>query len=122
MLSKDPKSGVTTLHLTPVSNERTEPVLRKVVSKLRRNYKHLQAIPLDPMLRLGKPGRSFHSGGTFPMQISPGQFQSDRFGRPYGFKRVHAVDSTIFPSIPATTITLSVMANAHRIGSGIGDY
>jgi hypothetical protein len=26
------------------------------------------------------------------------------------------VDATIFPSIPATTITLSVMANAHRIG------
>jgi choline dehydrogenase-like flavoprotein len=26
------------------------------------------------------------------------------------------VDSSIFPSIPATTITLTAMANAHRIG------
>jgi choline dehydrogenase-like flavoprotein len=29
---------------------------------------------------------------------------------------VHAVDATVLPSIPATTITLTVMANAHRIG------
>jgi len=121
-LSKDPRSGVTCLHLTPVSSNRTEPLLRKVVRKLRRNQKYLRAIPLSPILRMGRPGRSFHSGGTFPMQVSPGQFQSDRFGRPYGFKRVHAVDSTIFPSIPATTITLSIMANASRIGSSIGDY
>jgi choline dehydrogenase-like flavoprotein len=56
------------------------------------------------------------------MRTSPGRFESDRYGRPSGFERVHAVDSTVFPSIPATTITLSVMANAHRIGSSIGDY
>ena len=38
----------------------------------------MRAIPVGPMLRPGKPGRSFHSGGTFPMQVSPGQFQSDQ--------------------------------------------
>jgi hypothetical protein len=30
---------------------------------------------------------------------------------------VHAVDATVFPTIPSTTITYSVMANAHRIAS-----
>lgn len=122
VLRKDPKSGLGTLYLSPVENDRTAAALKKVVRKLTKNYKHLQAIPIGPMLRSGKPGRSFHSGGAFPMKVSPGPFQSDRFGRPYGLKRVHAVDSTVFPSIPATTITLSVMANAHRIGSSIGDY
>jgi choline dehydrogenase-like flavoprotein len=122
VLRKDPTSGLGTLHLSPVKNDRTAPALKNLVRKLARNYKYLQAIPIGPMLRPGKPGRSFHSGGAFPMKASPGPFQSDRYGRPYGFKRVHAVDSTIFPSIPATTITLSVMANAHRIGSGIGEY
>jgi choline dehydrogenase-like flavoprotein len=34
---------------------------------------------------------------------------------------VPVVDSTVFPSIPATTITLSVMANAHRIASAHGE-
>jgi choline dehydrogenase-like flavoprotein len=121
-LHKDPRSGFSRLILSSVSNQRTVPTLQKVLRKLRTNYKQLRALPLAPLLRPGKPGRSFHSGGTFPMQRSPGRFQSDRYGRPYGFTRVHAVDSTIFPSIPATTITFSVMANAHRIGSSIGEY
>ena len=33
------------------------------------------------------------------------------------FERVHLVDSSTFPSIPSTTITFTVMANAHRIAS-----
>jgi hypothetical protein len=111
-----------TLQLSSVANARTKPALKRIARKLRRNAKHLRAIPLEPMLRPGKPGRGFHSGGTFPMHASPVRFQSDRYGRPVGFSRVHAVDSTVFPSIPATTITFTVMANAHRIGSAIHQY
>jgi choline dehydrogenase-like flavoprotein len=33
--------------------------------------------------------------------------------------RTHIVDSTIFPSIPAPTITLTVMANAYRIAQEV---
>ena len=120
VLCKDPKSGFSTLRLSPLMNERTMPTLKRVVQKLWRNRDYLRAVPISPMLRLGKPGRSFHSGGTFPMRASPNRFESDLYGRPFGFQRVHAVDSTVFPSIPATTITLSVMANAHRIGSAMG--
>lgn len=120
-LTKEAHSGQTTLHLSPIANDRTMPTLKKIVRKLTKSYRHLKAIPLGPMLRPGKPGRSFHNGGTFPMHASPGQFQSDQYGRPFGFSRVHAVDSTVLPSIPATTITASVMANAHRIASIVGD-
>jgi choline dehydrogenase-like flavoprotein len=34
---------------------------------------------------------------------------------------VHVIDSSVFPTIPATTITLSVMANAYRIGAEHAD-
>jgi choline dehydrogenase-like flavoprotein len=51
------------------------------------------------------------------MRRNPGAFEVDLQGRPTGFSRVHLVDASVFPSLPATTITLSVMANAHRIGS-----
>lgn len=73
--------------------------------------------PLLPLSRLGAPGSSFHCGGTFPMRTSPTGLECDSLGRPAGMKRTHLVDASGFPSIPATTITLSVMANAHRIGS-----
>ena len=116
------ESDRSTLSLCSVANERTVPAIKSVVRKLRRSRNHLRAIPVASMLRVGKPGRSFHSGGTFPMHASPRPLQSDLYGRPYGFRRVHAVDSTVFPSIPATTITLSVMANAHRIGNAVGNY
>jgi choline dehydrogenase-like flavoprotein len=68
-------------------------------------------------MRTGKPGRGYHSGGTFPMRRSPSTFESDTLGRLPGWERVHAVDASILTDIPATTITFSVMANAHRIGS-----
>ena len=50
------------------------------------------------------------------MSANPRSFETDLLGRPTGWRRIHAVDATVFPSIPATTITFSVMANAHRIG------
>jgi choline dehydrogenase-like flavoprotein len=91
--------------------------VRQIVRKLTRHTRYLGAVPLPGMLKIAEPGRSFHSGGTFPMSDHPQGFQTDLLGRPSGWHRIHAVDATIFPSIPATTITLSVMANAHRIGS-----
>ena len=85
--------------------------------KLMRNAARLGVAPLVPLLNIEAPGKSFHSGGTFPMRARPGPGECDTLGRPHGLKRVHAIDSPTFPSIPATTITLSIVANAYRIGS-----
>ena len=37
--------------------------------------------------------------------------------KPNNLKRIHCIDASVLPSIPATTITLTIMANAYRIGS-----
>jgi len=113
-----PRNGETSrLLMEGHDNAQTRTVLRRLVAKLAGSRSLLRAVPLFPMLKLGEPGRGFHSGGTFPMRAKPGEFESDLLGRPYGFKRVHLVDSSTFPTVPASTITLSVMANAHRIAS-----
>jgi hypothetical protein len=62
------------------------------------------------------------SGGTFPMRATPGSGESGIYGRPAGCSRIHAVDSTVFPSVAATTIALTAMANAYRIGSTLANY
>ena len=98
--------------LNPGSRRVVKKVLRELLSQARR----LGGIVLPPMLQLAEPGRSYHSGGSIPMRAQPQKFESDRFGRPHGWSRIHAVDASVLPSIPATTITFSVMANAHRIG------
>lgn len=103
------------LHATPHPEMRR--VVKRVLKEFLRRAMPLGAVPLAPMLQLMLPGQGFHSGGTFPMRTAPGEFETDLLGRPHGWSRVHAVDATVFPSVPATTITFPVMANAHRIGS-----
>jgi len=89
--------------------------------KLAANAGSLGGAPVVPALQFAEPGRSYHSGGTFPMRAKPGKFETDILGQPTGLERVHLVDASVFPSIPATTITLTVMANAHRIASQVAD-
>lgn len=98
-------------------NPETRPKIVQVLRKLTRQAVNLGAAPLGPLLRVTQPGRSFHIGGSFPMAAEPGPGQTDRLGRPHGSRRIHVIDATVFPTIPATTITLTVMANAHRIGT-----
>jgi choline dehydrogenase-like flavoprotein len=104
------------LQLDARTNPETRRKVKAVLRALLRQSHRLGALALPPMLQLTQPGRGFHSGASFPMRRQPGRFESDCLGRPQGWTRVHAVDASVLPAIPATTITFSVMANAHRIG------
>lgn len=105
------------LSATAEINPQTARRVRRVVRWLLRQSPALRALPLEPLLQITPPGRGFHSGGTLPMSAKPADLQTDSLGRLPGWERVHVVDSSVFPTIPATTITLSLMANAHRIGA-----
>jgi choline dehydrogenase-like flavoprotein len=109
------------LQLDARPNPETRRIVKNVLRELMRHALRLGAAPASPMLHLTQPGQGFHSGGTFPMRKKPGEFESDLLGRPRGWSRVHAVDASVLPSVPATTITFPVMANAHRIGSEAAD-
>ena len=111
--------GADQLELSALANSATRRVIGKVVRKLLRQAPKLGAIALPMLLEVASPGRGFHCGGTFPMRAAPGEFETDRLGRPAGMRRVHAIDATVFPSIAATTITLTAMANAQRIASEV---
>ena len=45
--------------------------------------------------------------------------KTDSMGSVEGLPGVHVVDSSVFPSIPATSLTLVIMANAYRIGTEV---
>lgn len=71
-----------------------------------------------PMIRFSNPGSGTHCGSSFPMKAQPRDLlDSDRLGRPFGWSRIFAVDSSVLPSIPATTLAFAAMANGYRIGS-----
>ena len=105
------------LMLQAVPNPEAKRRVHKLALKLTKLTAQTGVLPLIPMIQMGKPGRGFHSGGSFPMSTQPQTGEADILGRPHGLRRVHAIDSTVLPTIPATTITYTVMANAYRIGS-----
>lgn len=109
------------LLLSVKHNPETRNTIRRLTAKLSSLKKFLKATPLTPLLKLGTPGRGFHTGSSFPMTRSPQQLETDTMGRPGSCRRTHIVDSSVFPSIPASTITLTAMANAHRIASKISE-
>jgi choline dehydrogenase-like flavoprotein len=100
-----------------IENAETSTVLKRAGDAIGRGLRAAGLHPLSFALRSNPVGSSFHAGSTVPMAKDPDEAQSDVLGRPHGLSRVHIVDASVLPSIPATTITLSVMANAHRIGT-----
>jgi choline dehydrogenase-like flavoprotein len=93
-------------------------MLRTVLTKLSRAARHLDLYPVLPMMQLAAGGKSYHFGGTFPhTNGGSAALGSDRLGRVGPWRRVHLVDASVFPNVPAMTFTLTIMANAHRIAS-----
>ncbi|PPB79516.1 choline dehydrogenase-like flavoprotein [Albidovulum inexpectatum] len=98
-------------------NPETDAKLRAAARRLAKAFSALGLFSLPQALRIEPPGSSFHVGASLPMHHAPQAGQSDLLGRPHGWSRLHVVDASSLPAIPATTITLSVMANAHRIAT-----
>jgi choline dehydrogenase-like flavoprotein len=95
-----------------VSDERPA-MLRSVLRRLTALGPKLDLHPVLPMVRLSGPGKSYHFGSTFPHGDG-----SDLLGRIGTLRNVHLIDGAVLPSVPSTTFTLTVMANAHRIVTG----
>ncbi len=92
------------------------PMLRRVVGRLVRAAPALDLYPVLPMLRVAGAAKSYHFGGSFPHRTTADhRLASDPVGRPAAWRRIHLVDGSVLPTVPATTFTLTVMANAHRI-------
>jgi choline dehydrogenase-like flavoprotein len=112
--------------LPPVSvsserNGHTGSVLRRVFQRLLAVAPALDLWPVLPVLSISGPAKSYHFGASLPHVIGaprPDAMETDALGRIAEWKRVHIVDGSVLPSVPATTFTLTVMANAHRIATG----
>lgn len=103
-----------------ISGDRVPPrggCVGRVVRRLAAHQWQLGMFPAPGLWHAGRPGKSNHIGGSLPMRSSPSELETDTLGSLPGIERVHIIDASVFPSIPATTITLSVMANAHRIAT-----
>lgn len=100
-----------------VPEPRSRALVAAALRRLAARHRDLGGHPIRIAMRAGLPGSSFHAGASLPMSTRGGPGRSDLLGRPEGLQRVHVIDSSVLPDIPPSTITLTVMANAHRIAS-----
>jgi len=100
-------------------NQHSNTIMQSILRLLRKHRKAFGGIPIEHGLQTLLPGDSQHIGCSLPMSKEPNMYQTDLLGRPYGCNFVHIVDSSVLPSVPATPLTLTVMANAYRIADAI---
>lgn len=92
--------------------------IKQAIKHLLRVSWKFGCVPLTPIAQ-NNTG-SYHVGGTLPMKKNPKkETETDLLGRPLNMKNVHVVDSSVFPSLPGTTIGLLAMANADRIAAHV---
>jgi choline dehydrogenase-like flavoprotein len=92
-------------------------MLRDMTLALLRAAPALDLWPVLPMTSVSPAAKSYHFGGSFPHSVSRTGLGTDRLGRLDRWDNIHLIDASVFPNVPATTFTLTIMANAHRIAS-----
>ena len=100
-------------------SEREQSRIDRIERSIAGSFARLRCIPL----RRVRPGHaaSVHYGGTFPMSTADeGPLSTDPKGRLRATDSVYLADGSTFPHLPSKGLTFTLMANARRIGEGVG--
>lgn len=87
-------------------------VLKKAVRQLRWDLLRLGGVMLPGSLQVFDPGAGVHYSGSLAMGR-----HSDTLGEVAGAPGLHVVDGAVLPTMPARNPTVTIMANADRIGA-----
>jgi choline dehydrogenase-like flavoprotein len=101
--------------LAPGFNE----VAQAVRQRLAKIWRKLGALPL-PGAALATAGTDAHLGGVFPMGVAA-PHGTNVFGELHAAPGLHLVDGSVLPTIPSKFTTLTIMANADRIGRHLAE-
>lgn len=97
------------------SGDEWPPMLRSLVRAMLKVAPALDLWPVVPMISIAAAAKSYHFGASFPHARTRTTTTTDRIGRLAAWDHIHLVDASVFPVVPATTFTLTIAANAHRI-------
>lgn len=92
------------------------PLMNKSAQKLRKAYWSMGAMLLPGSFTVGRPGGDIHYAGTLPMRNLPVVGETSQLGEVKGMEGVYVVDGACLPLLPEKSHTLTIMANADRIG------
>jgi choline dehydrogenase-like flavoprotein len=93
------------------------PLMDEARKKLRKAYLSMGALLLPGSFTVGHPGGDIHYAGTLPMRDKPVAGETSSLGEVKELDGVYVVDGACLPILPAKSHTLTIMANADRIGN-----
>ena len=91
-------------------------LMGKLENVLRKNYWKMGAVLLPGSFSLGSPGGDIHYSSTLPMRIRPKLGETNVNGELFGLNHVYVIDGACLTSLSEKSHTLTIMANADRIG------
>jgi len=97
-------------------SDRIPSLMAEAAKRLRKAYWQLGAILLPMSFKVGRPGGDIHYAGTLPMRESAVLGETNALGELCGLEGVHVVDGACLPTLSEKSHTLTIMANADRIG------
>jgi ferredoxin len=117
-LGNEFKSGIAQIESKRIQHLNQKLIIALLNSRLKKIFRRRAMTALGFMRQDWFSSLGYHFGASFPMSANPKlPTDTDTLGRPFGWKHVHIVDTSVLPSIPGTSIGLLTMANAHRIAS-----
>lgn len=120
MTLKRDGQGADRIEVKKIDNPRTEEIVEEYGKAFRSLGRKFKAEFVPELTQLWEPGITGHCGGSFPMVEKPTKWnETDLKGTPQGYRNLHIVDASVFPSIPGTTVSLLIMANAYRIAEQV---
>lgn len=107
------ESGV--VRASVVENPEADRFIAAALAQLTRQMRKLGVYFVKPLASVTPYGGS-KTAGALPHAAVPSPDTTDPLGRPFGCKNVFVVDMTVMPSIPARNHSMTMFANALRIG------
>ena len=109
-------NNIDTLISKRIESADTSSAVKKAAWRLFSIGRKFGCYTLVPLIKDKVSSRGFHVGGTLPMTNNvKKETDTNIYGNPKGWSKIYVIDSSVFPSIPGTTIGLLIMANACRI-------
>src|SRR3989344_1433298 len=116
--SREKFSFLTRNEILEISFHQTSKEINIQKNKLNKIKKKLFSLGFIPLKIITNDVTSHYSNGV-PIQVKPGKLSSDKYGKLHQSKRVYLADSSIWRMLPAKPPTLTIMANARRVGKHV---
>jgi choline dehydrogenase-like flavoprotein len=111
--------GDGSLMVSGTYSDSVAPLMNEARKKLSKTFWSIGALLLPGSYTVGPPGGDIHYAGTLPMREKPVLCETSSLGEVKGMDGVYVVDGACLPALPAKSHTLTIMANADRIGRTI---